>query len=66
MRSACACNAAEGTTGAEAALSYMNPGTARDWWEALTATEHAWAASYAREGSRLASFQEQYIGRHPD
>jgi len=47
--------------GAEAALSYMSTTKARDWWDALSATEHAWAAAYAREGSRLASFQEQYM-----
>lgn len=43
--------------GAEAALSYMSDRRAREWWEALTATEHAWADAYAREGSRLAELQ---------
>jgi len=43
--------------GAEAALSYMNPGTAREWWDALSATEHAWSRAYARERSRLEALQ---------
>ena len=43
---------------AEAALSYMNPGTAREWWDALTATEQAWSRAYARERSRLAEFTQ--------
>lgn len=47
--------------GAETALSYMSDRKAREWWEALTATERPWAQAYHREGSRLASFQEQYI-----
>jgi len=42
--------------GAEAALSYMTTTKAREWWDALTATEHERAAAYAREGSRLAEF----------
>lgn len=43
--------------GAEAALSYMGERKAREWWEALTATERAWADAYARDGSRLAELQ---------
>lgn len=42
---------------AEVALSYMGHGQAREWWEALDATERAWAQAYAREGSRLAELR---------
>jgi hypothetical protein len=40
--------------GAEAALSYMSERKAQEWWDALTATEQAWADAYALRGSRLA------------
>lgn len=43
--------------GAEAALSYMSDRKAREWWEALTATERAWADAYACDGSRLAELR---------
>ena len=49
------------TIGAEAALSYMSRSRAEQWWEALSATERAWAAAYQREGSLLASFQKHYM-----
>ena len=39
--------------GAEAALSYMPSRQAREWWDALTATERAWADAYAQRGSKL-------------
>lgn len=39
--------------GAEAALSYMTSSRAREWWEALSSTERAWADAYARRGSKL-------------
>lgn len=39
---------------AEAALSYMSPRAAADWWDALDATERAWASAYRGDGSRLA------------
>jgi hypothetical protein len=39
--------------GAEAALSYMTSSRAGEWWEALTATERAWADAYAGRDSRL-------------
>jgi len=47
--------------GAEAALSYMNRRTAEQWWEALSATERAWADAYARRGSRLAAFTAEQM-----
>lgn len=34
--------------GAEAALFYMTTRQAREWWDALDATERAWAEAYAR------------------
>jgi hypothetical protein len=40
---------------AEAALSYMTERQAREWWNALSETERAWAEAYAREESRLAA-----------
>jgi hypothetical protein len=40
--------------GAEAALSYMSERKAEESWDALTATEQAWADAYALRGSRLA------------
>ena len=43
--------------GAEAALSYMGERKVREWWEALDATERAWADAYARAGSRLAELR---------
>jgi hypothetical protein len=44
--------------GAEAALSYMTTRQARGWWDALDATERAWADAYARSGSRLDALRD--------
>lgn len=46
------------TIGAEAALSYMTTRSAREWWDALTATEREWADAYARRGSNLAALRQ--------
>jgi len=37
--------------GAEAALSYMSRTKAREWWDALSATEKAWSQAYAGEAA---------------
>jgi hypothetical protein len=44
--------------GAEAALSYMTSSRAREWWEALSSTERAWADAYARRASKLDALRQ--------
>lgn len=43
---------------AEAALSYMSERRAREWWEALSSTERAWADAYAKKRSRLEALRQ--------
>lgn len=40
--------------GAEAALSYLSSRRAEEWWEAMSATERAWAEAYTARPSSLA------------